>query len=196
MDIPPLHSIIDNKPFVITTIRFTKTENIQTVTIVCQNRMTDISATLHTAHATAGPTFGFDFNHSYGKRANPCFFLRRELGQTKAELYASKQYRHCKIYRGGFLDYTTRQEFPTIESWVADCQSTIDCVMFGFNKFDGNPTYVDLRELLVKFKQVPDLVAELTDFVRRIEVSGLTLHDDVYIRQHNKAIVRYSEFMM
>jgi hypothetical protein len=68
----------------------------------------------------------------------------RNLGPKKNKPYffipadsPGKSIRHCRIYRGGFLDYTIdgTQFFETLEDWAKSFGPTIteDMIMFGFD---------------------------------------------------------------
>lgn len=65
------------------------------------------------------------------------FFLRKELEVTRDTWNAAKQrgeIRHCKIYRGKFLDYVVHKEFNTIEEWVTDAGGKMEDVLYGENR--------------------------------------------------------------
>lgn len=99
---------------------------------------------------------------------NCYFFLRSELEvKDKAQWDIAKRagkIRHCKIYRGRFLDYVVQKEFNTLEQWVADAGGRIEDVIYGDNRVNrhgtawengvhvwkpvGVPHYVELKILL------------------------------------------------
>lgn len=95
---------------------------------------------------------------------HPYFFLKRELevgAESWKEAKACGEIRHCKIYRGKFLDYVVHKEFNTIEEWVADAGGTMEDVLFGTNRVHkqmysyetgmlttGTPKYITLDVLL------------------------------------------------
>lgn len=65
------------------------------------------------------------------------FFLKRELEVTKdgwAEAKWNGLIRHCKIYKGKFLDYVVHKEFNTIEEWVRDAGGQLKDVLYGENR--------------------------------------------------------------
>jgi hypothetical protein len=113
------------------------------------------------------------------------FFLRRELEVTDIKKYYKawdeKKIRHCKPYRGHWLDYTARKEFTTLEEWVKDAGDTMENVLYGVNrvhkqdahasfmagKFVGKPEapkYVTLEKVLEYYGYVaPPVVDSFTD---------------------------------
>lgn len=107
----------------------------------------------------------------------PCFFLERELGRTARDLYATNQYRHCKVYGGCFLDYIAKKEFKTLEDWVADCGSTMDQVLFGYNKFDMRHSYIYLSQLMTAISPPDAEVDIITAFMNKLAVDELSLQD-------------------
>ena len=64
--------------------------------------------------------------------------------------YRTDNIRHCKPYRGHWLDYTAYKEFNTLEEWVADAGDTIENVLYGVNRIHKKetPKYVPLERLL------------------------------------------------
>ena len=130
-------------------------------------------------------------------KSNPCFFLSRELGKSADELIATQQYRHCKIYLKNrdfmFLDYIVKKEFNTLEDWVADCGATMNDIMYGFNKFDGVRSYVTLQQLISYL--APQDVEEVTNFMRRLNVTGLTLQSVLVVKKDPVMVQTYSDFM-
>jgi hypothetical protein len=127
--------------------------------------------------------------------STPCFFLHRELGRTARDLYQTGQYRHAKVYRNGYLDYITKKEFATLEDWVADCDSSMDDVLYGYNKFDGRQSYVLLAELLNHLKplQVAE-VDEVTKFMAKLAVNDLSLSKNILVLRDNK-VETFDQFM-
>jgi len=91
---------------------------------------------------------------SHWEMYNPYLFLRRELEVTnKEEFHHAKYYnqiRHCKPYKGGWLDYITKTEYNTLQEWVEDCHAKIEDILYGVNRVykDHEPQYVLLSELL------------------------------------------------
>jgi len=125
----------------------------------------------------------------------PCFFLERELGKTARELYASNQYRHCKVYAGMFLDYITKKEFKTLEDWVADCGSDMGQVLFGYNKFDARWSYIRLDQL-VKAITPPNPSDDdmLTAFMNKLAIDELGLKD-IHINTHTNGMKPFDAYM-
>ena len=167
----------------------------------------DINATLKRAYCIAGwnkETFGVKITDitneditGYNRNSKPCFFLRRELGLTLAELRETKQYRHCKMYKDGYLDYIARKEFSSIEEWVRDCDASLDDVMFGFNKFDGKNTHISLVQLLdhldpVQLPETKEMV-ELNEFMNKLGVDNLKLQD--LLVNTGTCIKTYNQYM-
>jgi hypothetical protein len=124
--------------------------------------------------------------------STPCFFLHRELGRTARDLYQTGHYRHAKVYpRGGYFDYIVKKEFATLEDWVADCGSTMDNVLYGYNKFDGQPSYILLSYLLNHLKPEVD---EITKFMAKLAVNDLSLAKNILILRENK-VETFDQFM-
>lgn len=135
--------------------------------------------------------------HNY----HPYFFLKRELEvgtESWKEAKARGVIRHCKIYRGKFLDYVVHKEFNTIEEWVADAGGTMDDVLFGTNRvhkqvynYDyttmrgscspGTPKYITLDVLLKALGyveppkvQIPEMTVMTQDLTKMMDlVMGL-----------------------
>jgi hypothetical protein len=121
------------------------------------------------------------------------FFLRRELEVDNYEKYCKawneKKIRHCKPYRGHWLDYTARKEFNTLEEWVADAGDTMENVLYGVNrvhkqdahasymagKFVGKPEapkYVTLEKVLEYYGYVaPPVVDSFTDIAIELKMT-------------------------
>lgn len=166
--------------------------------------MTDINAVLQRAYNTAAhhkDHLNVDLAVLFGPglplytREPPCFFLDRELEYTKAEAKARGVYKHCKLYRGHYLDYTTRTEYASLEDWAAACGLTIDHIMFGWNRFDGRPTHTTLKKLLQYLSPPPDPeVDELTRFVTKLHVDELSLRN-VMVRTRANGLLAYTEYM-
>ena len=167
--------------------------------------MTDINAVLQRAYNTAVhhkdhlnvnmPTlFGPDLP-GYTRHDTPCFFLDRELAYNKEYAKTMGFYRHCKLYKGHYLDYTTRTEYASLEEWAAACGSTIDHIMFGWNRFDGQPTHTTLKKLLQHLCPPPDPeVDELTKFVNKLHVDELSLRN-VLVDTRTGIIKTYTKYM-
>jgi len=170
-------------------------------------KMTDINATLKRAYrinVLDPESFGINLSMITGERidrykrsSKPCFFLRRELGQNVDTLRDTNQYRHCKLYKDGYLDYIARKEYATIEDWVADCGSTMNEVLYGFNKFDNRQTYVSLQRLLDNLDpvQLPetDDMRDLNEFMTKLSTDKLTLEDLLVNTGHS--IKTYNQYM-
>jgi len=121
------------------------------------------------------------------------FFLRRELEVTDINKYYKawdeKKIRHCKPYRGHWLDYIVRKEFDTLEEWVADTGDTMENVLYGVNrvhkqdaqaslmagKFVGKPEapkYVTLEKVLEFYGYVaPPVVDSFTDIAIELKMT-------------------------
>lgn len=89
-----------------------------------------------------GYSFGLTLNQLAGNREwyifEPSyFFLRKELSVTAQTWNDAKrrgEIRHCKIYRGKFLDYVVRKEFATLQDWVKDAGGRMEDVLYGENR--------------------------------------------------------------
>jgi hypothetical protein len=176
------------------------------------------------------PTYG-DFGITLAALTNsdnnwtlhdPYFFLKRELDITSVDWRAAKvagKIRHCKIYRGRFLDYVAHKEFNTLEEWAKDAGGTLDDIMYGVNrihKYSWNhdmttrewisspqrPKYVELNVLLKALGYVPPPRVEIPATKSQdlsvminleMRMHGLTI-DNVWIIQNN-APVRWADFM-
>jgi hypothetical protein len=74
---------------------------------------------------------------------NPYFFVKNQglLDYTK---------RHCRIYRGGFLDYTVKgtQFFETFEDWIASHKNLVteNMIHFGFETDDVRYKSINISE--------------------------------------------------
>lgn len=109
-----------------------------------------------------------------------CFFLRRELGQTKYNLKALGQYQHVKLSvnrqtgNTEFLEYSySRKYYRCLEDWVNTTSCTMDDILYGRQEFDGENTHITLAELLgqlgfneAKPAVVPAVDAEVDDLSR------------------------------
>uniref|UniRef100_A0A6C0F4E4 Uncharacterized protein n=1 Tax=viral metagenome TaxID=1070528 RepID=A0A6C0F4E4_9ZZZZ len=139
---------------------------------------------------------------NYGRNAQKSFFLHRELVHTKESAKRLGIYRHCKPYKGHFLDYIVGKEFATLEDWVEECgYASMDDVMFGFNKFDGNHTYITLNQLIDHLDPMPPMIlnqdpemVELTKFVTKLHVDELSL-TSLMVRTHTYGLLTYTEYM-
>ena len=128
------------------------------------------------------------------EKTPPCFFLSDELYKTKQELYRTGKYRHCKVYKDGYLDYVVRKDFPTLEAWVADCGSSMDNILFGYQKFNGHQSYITLHQLLSQFEHVPLPVDnELDAFMNKLTLDELGLRDLLVVTP--MAIQTYQHYM-
>ena len=92
-----------------------------------------------------------------------------------------------------FLDYIVKKEFNTLEDWVADCGATMNDIMYGFNKFDGVRSYVTLQQL-ISYLATQD-VEEVTNFMRRLNVTGLTIQSVLVVKKDPVMVQTYSDFM-
>jgi len=138
---------------------------------------------------------------NYGRSSHPSFFLEWELTCTKEIAIQLGIYRHCKPYKGHFLDYIVRKEYATLEDWVTDCGAQMKQIRFGYQKFDDQQTHVSLEELIRHLEHRPPpiltedpAIEELTKFVDKLHVDDLTLKD-VLISTHTCGIIPYDEYM-
>jgi hypothetical protein len=165
--------------------------------------MTDINAVLQRAYNTAEhhkdhlnvdiPVL-FRPGLPLYTREPPCFFLSHELVYSKATAKAAGAYRHCKIYRGHYLDYTTRTEYASLEEWATACGSTIDYVLFGWNRFDGQQTHTTLKKLIQHLSPPDPEVDEITKFMNKLHVDELGLRN-VLVDTRTGIIKTYSKYM-
>lgn len=91
----------------------------------------------------------YDYNHY--------LFLRRELDVTQENWANAKKdgvIRHCKLYRGKFLDYIVHKEFKTIEEWVADAGGKMEDVLYGENRVQNGGVWTYDRATY-QHKKVP-----------------------------------------
>lgn len=126
-------------------------------------------------------------------------FLRRELSITNFQdyekAYRSGKIRHCKPYRGRWLDYTAKKEFNILEDWVADAGDTIENVLYGVNRihkrnfeesykakhFVGEtPKYVTLSHVLKYYGYVESPKAAIVkvfdsfdDIAKKLEINDV-----------------------
>lgn len=139
---------------------------------------------------------------NYGCNAQKSFFLHRELAHNKESARRHGVYRHCKPYKGHFLDYTVGKEFTTLEDWVADCgHASMDDVMFGFSKFDGYHTHITLDQLIDHLDPMPALIPfedpemdVLMKFVTKLHIDELSLKN-VMVRTRTDGLLTYNEYM-
>lgn len=140
---------------------------------------------------------------------DPYFFLRKELAVTHDTWHEAKKrgdIRHCKIYRGRFLDYVVRKEFDSFEDWMKDAGArSLDDVAYGVNRVHkmrfnyqtrvlepGHTHWVPVQTLLtrlgyiepphVEIPETPDLeMEELTELMNiKLAITGLSV-DNVWI---------------
>ena len=138
---------------------------------------------------------------NYGRNAHKSFFLRRELAHTQESAKRHGVYRHCKPYKGHFLDYIVRKEFATLEDWLTDCGgSSMYDIMFGFSKFDGRNTYITLEQLINHLKPAPvdpekePEMDELTKFLKQLHMDDLELKN-LMVRTQTRGLLTYREYM-
>jgi hypothetical protein len=156
-----------------------------------------MDAAINGAYNHATKQFAVRLSHSalpYGK-AKPCFFLERELGHTAETLRAAGWYRHLTKYGTGYFDYISKNEYSTIQEWVADCNSSMDKVLFGFNKFDGRKSYITLQEFLTQIgAPAPAPLEDTLDLlVHNMRIDDLTVDNLVVITP--KAIMPGATYM-
>lgn len=125
---------------------------------------------------------------------NACyFFLKKELDVASDNWDAAKRrgdIRHCKPYRGQFMDYVVKKNFDTLEEWAADAGGSLDDVLYGTNRVHkqlwllqdgthtytrqaGTPMYVELNVLLTHLGYTRPPPVEVPAF-RDIDVDELT----------------------
>ena len=107
--------------------------------------------------------------HQYSEK---CFFLKRELGQTKHQLKALGQYQHVKLSVNRlngyteFLEYShSRTYFKTLEDWVQSAGCSMDDILYGRQDFDGVNTHITLIELLRQLMFKPEVKPEVKPVV-------------------------------
>ena len=110
-------------------------------------------------------------------------FLRKELEVDNVEKYrkaaSEGKIRHCKPYRGRWLDYTAKKEFRTLEEWVADAGDTMENVLYGVNRVHKGLTarYVTLKWFLKYNGYVDDEVLDsFDDIMKKLEITDLPVH--------------------
>jgi hypothetical protein len=86
------------------------------------------------------------------------FFLRWELEVDTypkyINAYSEGKIRHCKPYRGHWLDYIVRKEFDTLEEWVKDTGDTMENVLYGVNRVHKQDAYAS--QMAGKFVGKPE----------------------------------------
>lgn len=128
--------------------------------------------------------------------ADAYLFLRKELDVDTIEkykvAYQTGNIRHCKPYRGHWIDYTAHKEFNTLEEWVKDAGDTIENVLYGVNRihkqYQGvseTPKYVTLERLLEYYGYVKPLTIQIPvhevldtfdDIAKELNISDLQAH--------------------
>ena len=114
-------------------------------------------------------------------------FLKRELSVTNKEQYLKAKtqnlIRHCKPYRGKWLDYVVHKEFDTLEDWVKDCGATMGDILYGVNRVHLStrqpytPKYICLGHLLehLDYKAPPVVDTQLQTVEDILTSHGLSL---------------------
>jgi len=123
--------------------------------------MTDVLHVLLTALAECGPSFGVEIPELEGIDGLPCFFLQREYelvkmlvemggnySSIKSTIVKYNVYSHVKLHKGRCLDYVKRKEYDSLEEWASDNLSSIDDVLFGYQKLDGKKTFITIKQLM------------------------------------------------
>jgi hypothetical protein len=137
---------------------------------------------------------------TYGKKSQPSFFLRREHLYSYTSAKENGVYRHCKPYKGHFLDYIVQKEFATLEEWVADAGDDMSQVLFGYQKFDGADSYVTLDQLEDFLNPLPSLIPQVdemddvTRFMNRLQVDNLGLQNLLVITRR-AGVQSYTQYM-
>jgi hypothetical protein len=125
---------------------------------------------------------------------NPYFFLKRELTVTnQEEYYRAKRLnniRHCKPYRGKWLDYVVQREFTTLKEWANDAGFTVDDILYGVNRVHMKdikpPKYVSLQHLLNYLGYVPPVSVDIPEY------NGLDRFVDI-LKELNFTDMQYGE---
>ena len=147
--------------------------------------MTDVLSVLRTALAECGPNFGVQIPELEGIDGLPCFFLQREFDFVKMLVnmgghYSSIKntivkynvYSHVKIHKGRCLDYVKRKEHDSLEEWASDNLSSIDDVLFGYQKLDGKKTFITLKQLMQRLSpSPPPELAEIEEMMGGMQVA-------------------------
>lgn len=154
---------------------------------------------------------------------NPYLFPKHELGKTYPSWERAKkngEVRHCKILRNGkFFDYVVRQEYDTLEEWMASANIKLEDVCYGTNRYQQyrrnwlnngrleyvpqKPRYVPLLEVLKKYGYVEPPKVEIPDYTGtknltelvdlEMKMRGLSI-ENVFIAKGGN-ISRWTEFM-
>jgi len=111
-------------------------------------------------------------------------FLRKELEVDNIEKYRNAclegKIRHCKPYRGRWLDYTAKKEFNTLEEWVADAGDTIENVLYGVNRVHKglSARYVTLKWFLEYngYVEPPKVQDSFDEIMKKLEITNLPVH--------------------
>jgi len=176
-------------------LSFRPEKRIRTNPDLLTEKMTDITNVLLKVLAAKGPTFGVPFFAADAK-ATPCFFLEQELEYTKQGAIANGCYSHVKLYKGHYLDYISKREYGSLEEWAADNHSSIDNILFGYNKFDRRNTYITLKQLMQTLCPPADpAVEELVAFANRLRIDDLTLQNNILVITQNAGIQGYNQYM-
>jgi len=167
---------------------------------------------------------GYNFGVSFSQLTNsdaydwstydPYFFLTRELNVSDHAQYIEAKknnlIRHCKPYRGRWLDYIVMKEFDTLSDWVTDCGATLTDVVYGVNRVhkykwvhsEGQnrrvphtPKYICLAHLLEQLGYVAPPQEQTTSVNIKdvLESRGLTL-DNLWVIA-NGTPVQWSTFV-
>lgn len=157
--------------------------------------MTDVTNVLLKALAANGPTLGVPLFTAQPK-ATPCFFLEHELEYTKQGAIANGCYSHVKLYKGHYLDYVNKREYGSLEEWAADNASSIDHVLFGYNKFDGRRSHITLKQLMQTLCPPADpAVEEIVAFANRLRIDDLTPQNNILVITKNAGVQSYTQYM-
>ena len=127
------------------------------------------------------------------------FFLRKELNVTVEAWVDAKnrgEIRHCKPYRGKWLDYVVRKQFDTFQDWLTDAGGKMEDVLYGENRIrnqewkwiDGalqriakTPKYVELSVLLNHLGYVEPEKVETPDY-KDVDVEQLTMQMEMLMK--------------
>ena len=161
--------------------------------------MTDITTVLQKALADNGPTLGVTIPGAQ-PRTTPCFFFDCELNHTKEMAIIYGRYSHVKLYKGHYLDYVNKNEYPSLEAWAETYHMSIDNILFGYNKFDGRGSYIRLAQLMQYLSPPPPppvdpAVEELTRFANRLRIDELTFQNNILVITQTAGIQGYTQYM-
>ena len=127
------------------------------------------------------------------KKAKLYFFNRIELTLPAQTLRERGLFRHCTFYSKNngdlvYFDYIVKKEFKTLSEWITDCDSTIENVLYGVNRFDNTRSYVELSQIC---KPVEN---ELTGLMEKLTVEKYSVPDLLVITR-NRGVISAPQFL-